>query len=105
MPDYLHIMLLLLGILLLMTVIYFLVLTCYDCQSQSDDNDEFDDVEEIFLCEEKVFDPFTRSHPILSGHEMCAQFIPLSHKQNAMMKTRYSIQNTNPISSDRGVSV
>ena len=105
MPDYLHIMLLLLGILMLMTIIYFVVLTCYDCQSQSEDKDEFDNVEEIFLCDEKVLDPFTRSHPILSGHEMCAQFIPLSHKQNAMMKTRYSIQNTNPMASDRGVSV
>lgn len=105
MPDFLHILLLLLGILMLMTVIYFLVLTCYDCQTDSEDKEESNGIEEIFLCDQKILDPFQRSYPNLSGNEMCAQFIPLSQKQNEMVKTRYSIQSTSPISSDRGVSV
>ena len=105
MPDFLHILLLLLGILMLMTVTYFLVLTCYDCQTESEDKEEINDMEEIFLCDQKILDPFQRSHPNLSGNEMCAQFIPLSQKQNEMVKTRYSIQNTSQISSERGVSV
>ena len=69
------------------------------------DKEEFNDVEEIFLCEQKMMDPFQRSHPLLSGHELCAQFIPLSPKQNAMIKARYSIQRTSPTSTDRSVSV
>ena len=90
-----------------MTIIYFAVLNCYDCKKQYEDKEEFNDIEEIFLCDQKVMDPFQRSHPLLSGHELCAQFIPLSPKQNAMIKARYSIQSTipSPISSDRSVSV
>ena len=88
-----------------MTVVYFAVRNCYDCQKQTEDKEEFNDVEEIFLCEQKAMDPFQRSHPLRSGHELCAQFIPLSPKQNAMIKARYSIQRTSPTSYDRSVSV
>ena len=88
-----------------MTVTYFLVLTCYDCQTESEDKEEFNGLEEIFLCDQNILDPFQRSHPNLSGHEICAQFIPLSQKQNEMVKTKYSTQSTSPISSERGVSV
>jgi len=105
MPEYLHVIVIMLGILLIMFLTYLLISTCLDCDKYNNDKDDISFTEKIVLCEQNLIDSFQRSQPLIPGDELCAQLIPLEIHRNAVTKDQYCILRANLLSSERSVSV
>ena len=79
MPDYLHFIFIMLGILFIMFLIYLLISTCLDCDKYSDYTEDISYIENVVLFEHKLIDPIQQSQPLILGTDLCAQFLSLIH--------------------------
>ena len=105
MSEYLFVIVIMLGILLIMFLAYLLISTCLDCDKYNNDQDDISFTEKVVLCDHNLIDSFQRSQLLIPGEELCAQFIPLEIHRNVVTKDQCCILRANIISSERSVSV